>query len=47
MISSYISYDSRLKVQTMDFNTKVKEIAVKTEGLSGREIAKLGVAWQV
>ena len=30
-----------------DFNKKCKEIALQTEGLSGREIAKLGIAWQV
>ena len=30
-----------------DYGVKCTEIAKKTEGLSGREIAKLGVAWQV
>lgn len=31
----------------MDYDAKCKEIAEKAEGLSGREISKLGVAWQV
>jgi len=38
---------SRLKVAEMDFSAKCAEIADRTEGLSGREISKLGVAWQV
>ena len=37
----------RLKVGQFDFNEKCTKIAEMTEGLSGREIAKLGVAWQV
>ncbi|XP_070560547.1 ATPase family AAA domain-containing protein 3-A-like [Ptychodera flava] len=37
---------SRFKVAQMDYGEKCKEIAGKTEGLSGREIAKIGVAWQ-
>ena len=37
----------RIKVADFDFNKKCKEIAEQTEGLSGREIAKLGIAWQV
>ncbi|XP_030842964.1 ATPase family AAA domain-containing protein 3-B-like [Strongylocentrotus purpuratus] len=36
----------RLKIGTFDFNEKCSKIAEMTEGLSGREIAKLGVAWQ-
>lgn len=36
----------RLKVDQFDYSAKCNEIARKTEGLSGREIAKLGVAWQ-
>ncbi|XP_071805439.1 ATPase family AAA domain-containing protein 3-like [Asterias amurensis] len=36
----------RLKVGQFDFNEKCTKIAEMTEGLSGREIAKLGVAWQ-
>ncbi|PIK58859.1 hypothetical protein BSL78_04171 [Apostichopus japonicus] len=35
-----------LKVGKFDFNAKCSSIAEMTEGLSGREIAKLGVAWQ-
>lgn len=38
---------SRMKVAEMDYDAKCKEIAEKAEGLSGREISKLGVAWQV
>ena len=30
----------------MDYNAVCSRIAEVTEGLSGREIAKLGVAWQ-
>ncbi|ESO88766.1 hypothetical protein LOTGIDRAFT_72085, partial [Lottia gigantea] len=37
---------SRLKVDQFDYGVKCAEIAKKTSGLSGREIAKLGVAWQ-
>ena len=38
---------SRLKVDQFDYGVKCTEIAAQTKGLSGREIAKLGVAWQV
>ena len=31
----------------MDYDQKCLDIAKRTEGLSGREISKLGVAWQV
>lgn len=37
----------RLKVAQFDYGAKCDEIAQRTEGLSGREISKLGVAWQV
>ena len=37
----------RLKVDKFDYGVKCTEIAELTDGLSGREIAKLGVAWQV
>ncbi|XP_070560731.1 ATPase family AAA domain-containing protein 3-A-like [Ptychodera flava] len=37
---------SRVQGSTDDYGEKCKEIAGKTEGLSGREIAKIGVAWQ-
>ena len=36
----------RLKIEDMDFSELCSEIAVVTDGMSGREIAKLGVAWQ-
>ncbi|CAG5115121.1 unnamed protein product [Candidula unifasciata] len=40
------SKSSRLRVAEFDYGKKCAEIAEKTEGLSGREISKLGVAWQ-
>ncbi|CAK8672292.1 ATPase family AAA domain-containing protein 3A-like [Clavelina lepadiformis] len=36
----------RLKLGDFDFGSKCSEIARKTEGMSGREISKLAVAWQ-
>lgn len=36
----------RLKVENFDYGALCSEIAKMTEGMSGREIAKLGVAWQ-
>ncbi|XP_072101158.1 ATPase family AAA domain containing 3 [Mobula birostris] len=36
----------RLKVAQFDYGKKCSEIALLTEGMSGREISKLGVAWQ-
>lgn len=36
----------RLKVAQFDYSKLCSEIARLTDGLSGREIAKLGVAWQ-
>lgn len=36
----------KLKLEDMDFSALCSEIAAKTEGMSGREIAKLSVAWQ-
>jgi len=36
----------RLQVEEMDYSQLCSEIASKTEGMSGREIAKLAVAWQ-
>lgn len=36
----------RLKVAQFDYSKLCSEIACITEGLSGREIAKLGVTWQ-
>lgn len=36
----------RIKVADFDFGEKCSQIAEATDGLSGREIAKLGIAWQ-
>ena len=36
----------RLKVDRFDYGEVAQRIALMTAGLSGREIAKLGVAWQ-
>lgn len=36
----------RLKVAQFDYGQKCSELATITEGMSGREISKLGVAWQ-
>ncbi|XP_020392086.1 ATPase family AAA domain containing 3 [Rhincodon typus] len=36
----------RLKVAQFDYGKKCSELARVTEGMSGREISKLGVAWQ-
>ena len=36
----------RLKVATFDFSEKCKWMAKECEGLSGREISKMAVAWQ-
>ena len=38
---------SRLKIANFDFNVKCRQIAEVTEGLSGREISKIAIAWQV
>ncbi len=35
-----------LQVEEMDYGVLCSEVAVATDGMSGREIAKLGVAWQ-
>lgn len=37
----------RLKVDKFDYVAVCSDIAKITDGLSGREISKLGVAWQV
>lgn len=42
-----IMFLRRLKVAQFDYGAKCSEIAAKVDGLSGREISKLGVAWQV
>ncbi|XP_067826598.1 ATPase family AAA domain containing 3 [Heptranchias perlo] len=36
----------RLKVAQFDYGKKCSELATVTEGMSGREISKLGVSWQ-
>jgi len=36
----------KLKIEEMDYGELCTEVAVASEGMSGREIAKLGVAWQ-
>ncbi|XP_038579206.1 ATPase family AAA domain-containing protein 3-like [Micropterus salmoides] len=36
----------RLKVAQFDYGLKCSDIAKRAEGMSGREISKLGVAWQ-
>ncbi|KAG9353121.1 hypothetical protein JZ751_017697 [Albula glossodonta] len=36
----------RLKLAQFDYGQKCSEIARRAEGMSGREISKLGVAWQ-
>lgn len=36
----------RLKVEQFDYSALCNKMAEMTEGMSGREIAKLGVAWQ-
>ncbi|XP_029292352.1 ATPase family AAA domain-containing protein 3-like [Cottoperca gobio] len=36
----------RLKLTQFDYGQKCSEIAARAEGMSGREISKLGVAWQ-
>uniref|UniRef100_A0A8C4EEI2 AAA+ ATPase domain-containing protein n=1 Tax=Dicentrarchus labrax TaxID=13489 RepID=A0A8C4EEI2_DICLA len=36
----------RMKLAQFDYGKKCSEIAKRTEGMSGREISKLGVAWQ-
>lgn len=36
----------RLKVGQFDYSAMCTQIAGMTHGMSGREIAKLGVAWQ-
>lgn len=48
LCNSHLCFLSRrISIADFDFNEKCRDIAARTEGLSGREIAKLGVAWQV
>ena len=43
----YCIFFSRLKIANFDFNVKCHQIAEVTKGLSGREISKIAIAWQV
>uniref|UniRef100_A0A4W5M521 ATPase family AAA domain containing 3A n=1 Tax=Hucho hucho TaxID=62062 RepID=A0A4W5M521_9TELE len=36
----------RMKLAQFDYGQKCSDIAIRAEGMSGREISKLGVAWQ-
>ena len=36
----------RLKVAQFDYSALCTQVAKQVDGMSGREIAKLGVAWQ-
>jgi len=36
----------KLSIEDMDYQVLCSEVAIATDGMSGREIAKLGVAWQ-
>jgi len=36
----------KLKIEEMDYGVLCTEVALAADGMSGREIAKLGVAWQ-
>ena len=45
-IEGSASKGRKLKLEDMDFSALCSEIAAKSEGMSGREIAKLSVAWQ-
>lgn len=40
------SRTSRMKIANFDFSKKCQQIAEVTEGLSGREISKIAIAWQ-
>ncbi|CDQ63857.1 unnamed protein product [Oncorhynchus mykiss] len=42
----YMYFDRRMKLAQFDYGQKCSDIAERAEGMSGREISKLGVAWQ-
>lgn len=42
-----VFFFSRMKIANFDFSEKCQQIAEVTEGLSGREISKIAIAWQV
>lgn len=41
------SRNQRLKLADFDWIEKIKEISLRTEGMSGRELSKLVFGWQV
>lgn len=41
------SRKNRLKLADFDWINKIKEIALQTKGMSGRELSKLVYGWQV
>lgn len=45
--ATWSSSGRRLKLAEFDYGKKCSEVAQLTEGMSGREIAQLAVAWQV
>lgn len=47
IFKQYLLSSRRLKIAQFDYGAKCTDIARRAEGLSGREISKLGVAWQV
>ena len=42
-----VPFFSRMKIANFDFSKKCHQIAEVTKGLSGREISKIAIAWQV
>ena len=46
ILKTFFFTGRRLKVEEMDYGQLCTEIALMAKGMSGREIAKLGVAWQ-
>ena len=47
MTMCIVLFFSRMKVANFDFSKKCHQIAEVTKGLSGREISKIAIAWQV
>jgi len=43
----FVFISRRLKVDNFNYNQACYKIAEIANGLSGREISKLGIAWQV
>ena len=46
-VSIVLFFFSRMKIANFDFSKKCHQIAEVTRGLSGREISKIAIAWQV